>query len=138
MLIDEKINELQNLIKRKITYEELAPILGVESANAIRNWKYRKRQLKDFEIKKLDEAFIQKTENINKIKQNLSDSADGLKLTVRGNLSLGYGIEINDKEETGNYYISRKLIKDVGANPTYTDLITCEGDSMFPTIESGS
>ena len=57
MLIDEKINSLQNLIKRKITYEELAPILGVESGNAIRNWKYRKRPLKDFEIQKIDEAF---------------------------------------------------------------------------------
>lgn len=26
MLIDEKINDLQNLIKRKISYDEVAPI----------------------------------------------------------------------------------------------------------------
>lgn len=72
MLIDEKINSLQNLIKRKITYEELAPILGVESGNAIRNWKYRKRPLKDFEIQKIDEAFNLISTEQNKISDNVT------------------------------------------------------------------
>lgn len=61
MLIDEKIQELQNLIKRKITYEEVAKILGKNSGNVIRNWSYRKRELQEFEIQKLDEVFCNKT-----------------------------------------------------------------------------
>lgn len=72
MLIDEKINSLQNLIKRKITYEELAPILGVESGNAIRNWKYRKRPLKDFEIQKIDDAFNIVSTEQNKTSDNVT------------------------------------------------------------------
>lgn len=137
MLIDEKINDLQNLIKRKVTYEELAPILGVESGNAIRNWKYRKRPLKEFEIKKIDEAFNIISTKQNKISDNDIDCID---LPVRGNLSasLGNGIEITDETQTGTYSVSRKLMRDVGANQQYTDFIPCEGDSMYPTIEGGA
>ena len=61
MLIDEKINELQNLIQRKITYEEIAKILGKKSGNVVRNWSYRQRHLQEFEIQKLDEAYCNKT-----------------------------------------------------------------------------
>lgn len=52
---------LQNLIKRKITYEELAPVLGLNSGNAVRNWVYRKRHLKDFEIQKKDDFYSPET-----------------------------------------------------------------------------
>ena len=45
MLIDEKIKDLQNLIKRKVTYDELAPILGVKTGQAVRNRKSRKKPL---------------------------------------------------------------------------------------------
>lgn len=61
MLIDEKINELQNLIQRKITYEEIAKILGKKSGNVVRNWSYRQRPLQEFEIQKLDDAYCNKT-----------------------------------------------------------------------------
>lgn len=37
MLIKEKIEALQNVIKRKVTHEELAPILGLNSGSALRN-----------------------------------------------------------------------------------------------------
>lgn len=47
MLIDEKINDLQNLIKRKISYDEVAPILGLKSGTALRNWVYRKKLSKN-------------------------------------------------------------------------------------------
>lgn len=57
VLIDKKINDLQNLIKRKISYDEVAPILGLKSGTALRNWVYRKKPLKEFEIEKIDEAF---------------------------------------------------------------------------------
>lgn len=65
---------------------------------------------------------------------------DCVDIPVRGNLSasLGQGIEIVDETQTGVYSVSRKLMKDVGANPHDTDFIPCEGDSMFPTITGGS
>lgn len=69
MLIDEKINELQNLIQRKITYEEIAKILGKKSGNVVRNWSYRQRQLEEFEIQKLDEYFGKNKTEQNKIYQ---------------------------------------------------------------------
>lgn len=55
------LKRLQNLIKRKITYEELAPVLGLNSGNAVRNWVYRKRHLKDFEIQKIDDFYLSET-----------------------------------------------------------------------------
>ena len=138
VLIEEKINDLQNLIKRKVTYDELAPILGVGTANALRNWNYRKRPLKEFEIKKIDEAFNIHSTELNNNKQNEID--DCIDISVRGNLtaSLGAGIEIVDEYQTGTYAVSRKLMKDVGANISTTDFVPCEGDSMYPTIEGGA
>lgn len=70
MLIEEKRTELQNLTKRNITYEELAPILGVGTANALRNWNYRKRPLKEFEIRKIDDAFNISSTELNTISQD--------------------------------------------------------------------
>lgn len=57
MYITELQEDLQNLIKRKISYDEVAPILGLKSGTALRNWVYRKKSLKEFEIEKIDEAF---------------------------------------------------------------------------------
>lgn len=73
MLIDEKINELQNLIQRKITYEEIAKILGKKSGNVVRNWSYRQRQLEEFEIQKLDEHYGK-----NKTEQNIINQSNDI------------------------------------------------------------
>lgn len=62
MLIDDKINSLQNLTKRKITYEDIAHSLGM-SGNALRNWVYRNRELKEFESQKIDDYFNVTTQN---------------------------------------------------------------------------
>lgn len=72
--------------------------------------------------------------------QSQPSAEDCVEVPVRGNLSasLGQGIEIVDETQTGTYSVSRKLMKDVGANPNNTDFIPCEGDSMFPTIEGGA
>lgn len=56
MLVDEKIEELQNVTKRKITYEEIAKILGV-TRSAVQNRINRKSPLKTYEIQKIDEYF---------------------------------------------------------------------------------
>lgn len=144
MLIDEKINDLQNLIQEKVTYEDLAPILGVGSGNAIRNWKYRKRPLKEFEIKKIDDAFRDKILKIKNDFQQIKTSyenglSDFVSLPVKNNVtaSMGYGVEVLDETQTGTYQFSKKLLNDIGANPKYSDVIFSSGDSMHPTIEGG-
>lgn len=73
MLIDDKIQELQNLIKRKITYEEIAKVLGKKSGTVVRNWSYRQRQLEEFEIQKLDEYYGKNKTEQNKIIQSAQD-----------------------------------------------------------------
>ena len=57
MYIDEKINDLQNLIRRKISYKEIADVLGLGSSQAVQNRITRKQELKEWEILALDDAF---------------------------------------------------------------------------------
>lgn len=71
MRIDKKKEQLQNLIKRKITNAEIANILGLGSGQAVLNRINRGTELKNFEILKLDEAF--KTE-INKTTSSKSEA----------------------------------------------------------------
>ncbi len=61
MLIDQKIQDLQNLTKRKITYDDIAKIFNV-SRSAIQNRISRKQQLKDWEEEKLDDAFLKNSD----------------------------------------------------------------------------
>lgn len=128
MLIDEKINSLQNLIKRKITYEELAPILGVESGNAIRNWKYRKRPLKDFEIQKIDEAF-----NLISTKQN--KTSDSVTLDYYPDVfgSCGNGVfEISQEKE--QIIVPKKAFFEKFSPVKQYSVINAVGNSMQPLI----
>lgn len=128
MLIDEKINSLQNLIKRKITYEELAPILGVESGNAIRNWKYRKRPLKDFEIQKIDEAF-----NITSTEQNITSDFVILDYYPDLDYSCGNGlIPFGYTKEKKRVPVS--LIKGYSKHKRFV-VVNAKSDSMMPEIK---
>lgn len=133
MLLDEYLQNLQKLTKKKPpTYEKIAEVLDLGSKQAVSNRIYRKQPLKEFEIEILNSEF--KKDNQSTQKEDCVD------IPVRGNLSasLGQGIEIVDETQTGVYSVSRKLMRDVGANPNDTDFVPCEGDSMFPTIEGGS
>lgn len=133
MLLDEYLQNLQKLTKKKPpTYEKIAEVLDLGSKQAVSNRIYRKQPLKEFEIEILNSEF--KKDNQSTQKEDCVD------IPVRGNLSasLGQGIEIVDETQTGVYSVSRKLMKDVGANPHDTDFVPCEGDSMFPTIEGGA
>lgn len=56
VLIDEKINSLQNLTKKKISYQDIADIFGV-TRSAIQNRIARKTPLKEYEESLIDEAF---------------------------------------------------------------------------------
>lgn len=133
MLLDEYLQNLQKLTKKKPpTYEKIAEVLDLGSKQAVSNRIYRKQPLKEFEIEILNSEF--KKDNQSTQKEDCVD------IPVRGNLSasLGQGIEIVDETQTGVYSVSRKLMKDVGANPHDTDFVPCEGDSMYPTIEGGA
>ena len=73
MYIDEVLNRLQNLIKRKVTYEELAPIFGFSRGTSVRNWAYRNKQLENFEIEKIENYYgvkLSDEDNKPKIKAN--------------------------------------------------------------------
>lgn len=56
MLVDEKIEQLQNVTKSKITYADIANILGV-TRSAIQNRILRKSPLKSFEEQLIDDYY---------------------------------------------------------------------------------
>lgn len=128
MLVEEKIANLQNLTQRKITYEEIAKILGV-TRSAVQNRIMRKSPLKDYEEKRINSYYSVEPED----KENYTD------LPIRGNVSasMGYGLTVYDETQTGTYAISNKLAKDLGINLSKSEIIFAKGDSMQPTIEGG-
>ncbi len=130
MLIKEKIEALQNVIKRKVTYEELAPILGLNSGSALRNWEYRKRELADFEIDKIDEAFG--------IKQNTTKQ-----FNIEQTISIDYYPDVFGSCGGGAFVLSErkekiqvpvKLFKHFSTVKKYS-VINAIGDSMSPSIK---
>lgn len=132
MLLDQKIKDLQKYTNEKITYVKVAQVLGLKGKQAVGMRITRKQPLEKDEELKLELAF--------KKSKTSPQNDDCVDIPVRGNLaaSLGQGIEIVDETQTGVYSVSRKLMKDVGANLKDTDFVPCEGDSMYPTIEGGA
>lgn len=132
MLLNEKIQELQKLTKQKITYEQVAKILGLGSKQAAQNRVTRKQELKDWEILALDEAFLPS-------KVNNYNQDDCINFPVRGDVqaSMGYGVTVYNETQTANYAISRKLANDLGIKPGNADIIFGTGNSMEPTIQGG-
>lgn len=131
MLLNEKINELQNLTKHKITYAKVAEVLGLGSKQAAQNRVTRKQHLKEWEIKALDEVFLGEV--------NKHNQGDYLSFRILGEVqaSMGYGVTVYDESQTGNYEISYKLAKDLGVSPDSADIIFGTGNSMEPTIQGG-
>lgn len=132
VLLDQKIKDLQKYTNEKITYVKVAKVLGLKGKQAVGMRISRKQPLEKDEELKLELAFKESTQS--------PQNEDCVDIPVRGNLSasLGQGIEIVDETQTGVYSVSRKLMRDVGANPKDTDFVPCEGDSMYPTIEGGA
>lgn len=133
MLIDEKIDQLQNLINRKITCEELAPILGLGTGQAVRNRKNRNVPLKQFEINKIDEAF--KNEIINNTKCN--------KFTPESNITGDYYPDVFGSCGGGAFVLSEKrerinipqscFLEPISKVHEYS-VINAVGNSMTPYI----
>lgn len=139
MLIDEKIDSLQKYTKEKVTYDDIAKVLGI-TRSAVGNRVARKQELKEFEIIKLDEAFKDKILKIKKDFQEIRQNFENfVHLPVKNDVtaSMGYGVEVLNENTTGTYQFSKKLLDDIGANPKYSDVIFSSGDSMYPTIEGG-
>ena len=62
MLLREKIRQLQNLTKQKITHAQIAKVLKLGSKQAVQNRITRKQELKEWEIIALDEVFLKDVE----------------------------------------------------------------------------
>lgn len=127
--VSEAIAEATSQKKEKVTLEQFGAALGVS-----------KQYVGQIKNKELNSSQIERLEKFLKVNFTKVNNEDCVDIPVRGNLSasLGQGIEIVDETQTGVYSVSRKLMKDVGANPHDTDFIPCEGDSMHPTIEGGA
>lgn len=126
MLLNEKINDLQKLTKKRITYEQVAKILGLGSKQAAQNRVTRKQQLKEWEISALDEAFLG---NVNK--NNLNDfvSIDYYP-EVFGSCGNGHFVLSEQKEIIP---VSKKCFNHFLISKKYS-IINAVGDSMSPYI----
>lgn len=115
-----------------LSQEELGAELGITKQQVSKIEKGKSK------LTEKHKSYIQE-KYFNSLQSNPTDN-DCIDIPVRGNLSasLGQGIEIVDETQTGVYSVSRKLMRDVGANPHDTDFVPCEGDSMYPTIEGGA
>lgn len=136
MYIDEKIDSLQNLTKRKITYDEIAKALGLGSGQAVRNRKSRKQPLKKYEIDIIDKVFA------NEINQNKSfEEENTLTLTYYPDvyLSAGYGVEIYDEVPEKMTLDARLFVTERGnkINPANCEIVKVSGNSMYPEYRHG-
>ena len=126
MLLNEKINDLQKLTKKRITYEQVAKILGLGSKQAAQNRVTRKQQLKEWEISALDEAFLG---DVNK--NNLNDfvSIDYYP-EVFGSCGSGHFVLSEQKELI---QVPQKFFNHFSTQKHYS-VINAIGESMLPTL----
>lgn len=137
MQIDEKINELQNLIKRKITRKEIADILGLGSSQAVINRVVRKQPLAEYEILKLEEYF---KNEINKQNQNVTtnDTEETVSAYIYPEVfgSCGNGTFELSQERYPVQIPKNYFFKEISPVKTYS-VINAYGESMNPTINDG-
>lgn len=133
-----KHSELITIITKQTgkepTQQEIADILGL-TRNAVSSRAFRNKEYNFSEVEKISKHYQVNLFNIEN-NQNIYDNC--IALPVLGNVSACYGVETYDKNKNGVFHISGKLMQDLGANPNATDIIFAEGDSMEPTIQSGS
>lgn len=134
MNIQYIIQELTGLLKKKITYSDIATALNVtrQYANQIKDKDLSKKQ-----IQAIDNHFGSNFTNVNSL--NTTNEEECITIPVLGDVkaSLGYGVTVYNEQKTASYSISKKLIYDLGINNEQTEIIFAQGDSMMPTIEGG-
>ena len=131
VLIDEKINDLQNLTKRKISYQDIADVFNV-TRSAIQNRVARKVPLKEFEESMLDEAFgviITKEHNM---------TQDDILLDYYPEVFGSCGTGVFELSQTKEQLIVPKkaFFTRYSTNKKYS-VINARGNSMQPYIYDG-
>lgn len=88
---------------------------------------------------KVKDLILEVYKDFTTVKEKFNNEKDFINLPVKSEItaSMGYGVDVVDESQTGTYAFSQKLLKDIGANPKYSDVIFSSGDSMHPTIEGG-
>jgi phage repressor protein C with HTH and peptisase S24 domain len=131
MLIDEKINDLQNLTERKITNNEIAKILGLGSGQAVINRINRKQELKEFEIIKLDNAF---KNEINKTNQKLTTNNNVYIFQKGDRIEISYWSELPEdlkNPKIVSVWFDREIIENAwGMSAEHLCIVPMVGDKM--------
>jgi phage repressor protein C with HTH and peptisase S24 domain len=131
MLIDEKINDLQNLTERKITNNEIAKILGLGSGQAVINRINRKQELKEFEIIKLDNAF---KNEINKTNQKLTTNNNVYQFPTGDRIEISYWSELPEELKNPkivSVWFDREIIENAwGMSAEHLCIVPMVGDKM--------
>lgn len=139
--IQQAIQDLQNFTKNKITFDNIANVLGV-SRQAISNRVARNSELKDFEWTKLKEYFgyFDKEEYINSL---VSDYSEKQVKNIRDYVEVDYYPDVFGSCGTGTFVLSeqkekisvpRRNIENFSPVKQYS-VINAYGDSMMPYIQ---
>ena len=131
MLLDEKINDLQNLTQQKISYQQVADVLGLGSKQAAYNRVTRKQPLKEWEIIALDNAFLI---DVNKTNQK----QDCITVDyIHINPSCGKGTSVYYDTDITPIKLGTQMLQSVlkVSHPQNLKVFKASGDSMVPTIE---
>lgn len=129
LTVIEALAEATSQRKEKVTLEQFGEALGVT--------KQYVSQIKD---KILNEKQIKQLEKSLQINlTNVNNDKDFVNLPVKGEVSasMGYGVTITNELQTGTYSLSKKLLNDIDADASNSDIIFSSGDSMYPTIQGG-
>lgn len=132
MLLSQAITDLQNLTKKKISYEQIAKVLGV-SKQAIGNRVMRDSKLQDYEWENLKEHFLKDSDS--GIKENIAPVA-------KDNIEVDYYEDVFGSCGKGTFVLSeakermlvpKKFFTSYSPAKQYS-IINAFGDSMYPYI----
>lgn len=128
MLLDEKINDLQNLTQQKISYQQVADVLGLGSKQAAYNRVTRKQPLKEWEIIALDNAFLI---DVNKTNQKQDCITVDYYPEVYGSCGSGTLVVSEQKELI---QVPKKFFTTFSPVKKYS-VVKAKGESMRPTLQ---
>ena len=132
MLLSQAISNLQNLTKKKITYEQVGKVLGI-SNQAVSNRIQRNVELKDFEWDKLQEHFAKQSDtNLENVKIDILEKRLGY-LEQQDDFQADYYPGIFGSCGNGVFALSEAKEK-ISVPKTLVKSYSTHGDSMLPYI----
>lgn len=136
MKLYEVIEELTGILKKKISYTDIAKAMNVtrQYANQIKD-----KELTCEQLNRINDFFGTNLATAKYNALNTKDNEDCISIPVRGEVSasMGYGVTVYNESQTATYSISKQLARDLGGNTCHLEMIFAQGDSMMPTIEGG-